>query len=864
MFFTRFLFGALFAFLLHNPVLLSQEFGEFRIPFPVDFEATIDAVAADFNNDGLRDLFTVEISGSPKVYFAQAAGSYERSTLPQPFLFGEYFFPHAFDADLDGDQDLLVYRNTPNRELQLYLNDGQGQFSISNGAFPQVSWSNLPSSIAVSDIEGDGDMDICVPDANPQGKGTLMINQGNGIFQDDPTRLNQSGVHNFVLMADLDGTNGPDMLRMYSTFATPIELNTNDGFGNFLVPRFPFPSWTYGVRAAAAGDWDNDGDMDLAFVPAFTSPGALAIYSNLGNNSFALNAWYFPGRSAWTLAEADFDSDSDLDLILQFVPNDQVFLENDGGGNFAAVSKTNLPVRANVNQVIAEDLNRDGYMDLFLAIHEEQNQILWNRGNGDFDDESGGSVPAVDICYKNVDQADFDGDGDLDVMVCGSDSAPSLWVNDGGGKFVDRTSVHFGNQIQTSSRPKVKWIDLERDGDFDLIISHSFPLSNSQVFVNQGGIFTDATSTWLAGFQIINPGFNDSYIECGDLDGNGYDDVILISNASGTVILLNDGSKLSLCTTCFGGGSIGFSLGLIVMDVNQDAFADIVLSDSSQVGAHRFRCFLGNSNPPFLEQASAFPGPWALSWAGTMQSVDLNQDSFLDVIMLGNDASAGIYSWVWINNGNSTFREESLNFWPTSPSSPTEIEIEDMNADGREDLLVSFSLASSSGGDLLFIADAQGRFLGNGVPFETAPGRMTRRILTGDYDDDQDMDVLLIKEGFCRLELNLRRQMAFHGRTTADETGFLEFRNEPNAIAFLDISFVPPVPAVIPFPPFGNWRLGTQPVALNTFTLSASGEFSTGFQVPNVIGATLYWQCIFYEFSLNDYRLSNLEVMQIR
>lgn len=176
------------------------------------------------------------------------------------------------------------------------------------------------------------------------------------------------------------------------------------------------------------------------------------------------------------------------------------------------------------------DVDKDGDLDIVVAMEFEPNRLLINDGRGGFTDESS-RLPRAAKDSEEVALADFDGDGDLDIAVGNEDDlVPELYLNDGAGRFTD-SSERLRVRVKANA---VIAFDADKDGDQDLFFGGD---KVSVLFLNDGkGLFTDVSLTHLPPIAFAN---QDG--AAGDIDGDGDIDLVT-GNEDRNVILLNDGS----------------------------------------------------------------------------------------------------------------------------------------------------------------------------------------------------------------------------------------------------------------------------------------------------------------------------------
>jgi hypothetical protein len=165
-------------------------------------------------------------------------------------------------GDLDGDGDLDFFAansfwslepaqpDAKNLPDQVWLNDGWGNFSDSG----QRLGDDDGRSVALGDLDGDGDLDALV---GSNGPGRVWLNDGKGNFTGSSQRLGDVMTQK-VFLADLDGDG--DLDAVFRTW-TQVEFWQNDGHAQFTraVQRIDLPM----RYAVAVGDVDGDGSPDL-------------------------------------------------------------------------------------------------------------------------------------------------------------------------------------------------------------------------------------------------------------------------------------------------------------------------------------------------------------------------------------------------------------------------------------------------------------------------------------------------------------------------------------------------------------------------------------------------------------------------
>jgi enediyne biosynthesis protein E4 len=286
---------------------------------------------------------------------------------------------------------------------------------------------------------------------------------------------------------------------------------------------------------AALFDMDGDGDLDAYLVqsgnlaqPASKGAGnrlfrnrGKGVFDDVTEGSGTQVAGYGMG-----VAAGDYDNDGDVDLyVTNLGPN--VLLRNDGGGKFADVTATARVAGSGWSSSAAfVDYDADGDLDLFVTRYLEwsagtERQCFSLTGVPDYCSPRNYDVPTSSLLFRNngkgtfaevsaaaglqraagnglgVVAADFDGDGRVDIFVANDGTPNHLWMNDGSGHFEDRALVN-GVALDQDGRAKagmgVHVGDADDDGDQDLIVVNLDGEADS-FFRNEGQFFVDDTAT---------------------------------------------------------------------------------------------------------------------------------------------------------------------------------------------------------------------------------------------------------------------------------------------------------------------------------------------------------------------------------
>ena len=237
------------------------------------------------------------------------------------------------------------------------------------------------------------------------------------------------------------------------------------------------------------------------------------------------------------LQDVDHDRVQDLVLVGRFSGGTVAkLLFNNGKGYFYTKKEIPFPyVNRGMDRVDMRDIDGDGHVDLFFTgkrvlddqkkLNRYQTQFLINNGKGQFRDVTQLLMPPLKPGIVGTSFADYDGDKTLDIFLINGEGQNSLLTNNGLGRFMDRTSELLPAIRDRSAH--ADWADFDQDGDNDLLVVNREELSageTSYFLVNHGrGYFKKAEfkASPKAAFQAV-------YLL--DANGSEFPDILLLSN----------------------------------------------------------------------------------------------------------------------------------------------------------------------------------------------------------------------------------------------------------------------------------------------------------------------------------------------
>lgn len=339
----------------------------------VDSPSGEGVAVGDFNKDGLDDIYIAR-DGQDALFRNNGDGTFTDVAKAAGITEDQAGRAAAWgDFDNDGFLDLYVVNEGPDR---LYRNNGDGTFSDVT-AQVGISEPAPGHGVAWGDFNGDKWLDLYV--AN-EGQDALYLNNAGMFVKADPTMagLAESAASWAVALADF---NGDGRLDIFVAGDGQAALYRNNGNGTFtdVAATAGIQTTDAQARAAAWGDFDNDGQLDL-FIATL---GKDFLFRNKGDGTFAdvtTQAGVADSTVGRAIAWADYDRDGDLDL---FVANeDQDFLyRNNGNGTFNQVAPfSNLTDTAPGRAAAWLDVDKDGNPDLLVVNASDGNFLYRNPG----------------------------------------------------------------------------------------------------------------------------------------------------------------------------------------------------------------------------------------------------------------------------------------------------------------------------------------------------------------------------------------------------------------------------------------------------------------------------------------------------
>ena len=659
-------------------IVLANADGTFapKVDYPVG-STPLQLVAADFNADGKMDLAVVN-SKDNTVSILLGAGD---GTFHTQVTYPTGAMPVAItSADFNGDKkpDLAVANQTDGT-ISIFFGNGDGTFTAQTAP---VTVGKTPFAILASDMNGDGKPDLLVLNGTIDSNASLslLINPGTGSF--GPASDLLGGSLDTMAVGDINHDGIPDIVvTLYTTDQIGILLGSGNGtFRAMAVDASN--NLGAGPQALALGDFDHDGNIDIAVAEYYS----VAIYKGNGDGTFQAPSRC--GIASTTLlpmmAAGDFNNDGLLDLAL-LIQDDNVVvvLLGNGDGTLANHRDLTLPASGGMAAAVVTDLNADGNQDVAIAQYNQPSQgpiqgfITSLLGNGSAQFPIAISSPTSDIGINGMVAADFNGDGkgDLATASVDADGGVAVFLGKGDGTFSPPISS-FTGMTGLNLGPMVAG-DFNRDGKSDLIVvSEDASATNSSPMYT---LLSQGDGTFKESLLYNLPYGSVPSLAVADLNNDGYLD-LAVGVQNELFVFLGHGDGTFAAPVSY---STNFNVAnsVVIADFNRDGKLDIV------VGCPRtILFFAGKGDGTFAAPLTSSVLPNNIQ----LVAGDFNGDGILDLAVEG----PGLSDSVVLGNGDGTF-QSLVPFQGTYY--PRIFATGDLNADGTIDLLQFSSFNTLAG-----------------------------------------------------------------------------------------------------------------------------------------------------------------------
>jgi FG-GAP-like repeat/FG-GAP repeat len=339
----------------------------------------------------------------------------KKSASLQFATYGTGSEPYAVAVgDFNGDGKLdLVVPNVSATTVSILLGNGDGTFQTQS----EYQAGYAPIAVGVADLNGDGRLDLAVVNNGNDSNGhpgtvTILLGNGDGSFTTGKA-FNTGNGPNSVAVGDFNGDGRLDLALSNYNIARGNSVTVLLGKGDGTFRKYVTYQTGSAPEYVATADLNGDGILDL--VTANEVADTVSVLLGKGDGTFQPNVDYTVGKDPIALAIADLNRDGKPDLAVVDLGSDLIsVLLGKGDGTFGAhvdYATGSFPV-----SIAIADFNADNIQDLAVANQNNAGtvSILFGKGNGTFKthkDFSAGSQP------QGIAVGDFNGDGRLDLAI---------------------------------------------------------------------------------------------------------------------------------------------------------------------------------------------------------------------------------------------------------------------------------------------------------------------------------------------------------------------------------------------------------------------------------------------------------------
>jgi len=336
-------------------------------------------------------------------------------------------------------------------------------------------------------------------------------------------------------------------------------------------------------------DYNNDGLDDIFFTTRGGS--RFYLYKNEGGMMFideTISSNLGVIVEGRTPVAGDYDNDGDLDLFIGNANGQSLLFQNDGSGQFQDITSiSGISVTNQVRGCSWVDYDGDGFIDLYVGLLHTSNKMYRNIGDGTFIDVAqtiGIEGPSTAGVIMGLGFIDYDRDGDQDLFITQDNNLGNILYKNEGEYFIDVSNYTDVNLNVMGMG--VAFGDINRDGYFDFYTTNLY--ENSLLINSETNIFSDISEPsgtedipgsmgWGTFFFDAN---NDGWVDIYNNNETGFGGIpnsLFINNSDSTFTMLGEESGVVLSNNGYGSG---------FGDFDQDGDLDLILvGHSSQAGS---------------------------------------------------------------------------------------------------------------------------------------------------------------------------------------------------------------------------------------------------------------------------------------
>ena len=529
--------------------------------------------SGDFNGDGKLDLLVGRGGGNniARLYTGNGTGVFTGgATLDATNI---NLQTAAGDIDGDGKLDALILGSS--NSLSLFKGNGDGTFA----ARVNKATSAGSKRMALGDLNGDGRLDVVEVNSTAPANINVFLNNGAGGLNNAVSYLTAASAPSYVSLADLNGDGFLDVITNYNAAAIDRGISFWLGTGTGTFGTAKKSTVSIGILSGQVQPYQRNADGKTDLITSDVN-GMFVSIDGATLTGTQPAPVVSPGLSNQPRPVfADFNSDGKVDVAAADGTTFSI-RTGAGGSYFAPATAPTLTGCTNPSGVVTNDFNNDGKPD--LAVRCDANFfVLLGDGAGAFAVGTPVALTGTPSVYTMTRMVvdDFNGDGRMDLAITGSSAdRMEVFLGDGIGGMTSSAVVNFTAASAPGTMVVVDW---DLDGKLDIVVG----VAGNFAYVKGDGTGGFAAPTYTVGPAAIWD------LDSGDLDGDGFPDIIGVSNSGNQfyVIWGNGGSSLPAATSVTPAITVSGYVTIRLYDTDLDGKPEVFLVPNGGNGPQMFK-----------------------------------------------------------------------------------------------------------------------------------------------------------------------------------------------------------------------------------------------------------------------------------